>query len=168
MDLYCGKEIECPNRIDFLYKKNHVNRAGIIPYLIDKEKEKFILLGIDKRSGVYADLGGTTEKGETALETAIREFLEESRSVISVDLSKTTSIIFSKVSKKKKQVLLFAEVELSKYNVEIDKEFQERVPRNKYEDEMSRLIWINLQEFLNIPDNILSHSLQEAKKILKE
>ena len=175
MKLRCGKGIECPEDFSFLYKKKYVTRAGIVPYIIDRLDDTYILLGVDKPSGVYADLGGTREKGETTLDVAIREFLEESRSVLSVDLKKTTTIMISDVTPKRlrskkirKQVILFPRIELNQDNIDIDKKFQSTVPKNKYEDEMSRLEWVKLDEFLTIPNYQLSRSLKEVKKILQK
>ena len=169
MNILCGEGIVCPENLDFLYEKKYVARAGIIPYVIDKFGETYLLLGIDKDSGVLADLGGTREKGETTLDVAIREFLEESRNVVRVDLNKTSTIVISNIVSKKnkirKQVLFFTKIDLTNYNVHIDEQFQKTIPKNKYEDEMSSLQWFKFNDFLNIPDVNLSKSLQEVKKL---
>jgi len=133
----------------FLNYKNYVVRAGIVPYMIDENEKTYILLGVDKESGVLADLGGTIEKGESTLDVAIREFLEESRSVLSVNLNNTTTIIISNIiskkNKKRKQVILFPKIDLNYYHLSIDEQFQKTIPRNKYEDDQSRRVGHVLQ-----------------------
>jgi len=139
--------------------------------MIDENEKTYILLGVDKESGVLADLGGTIEKGESTLDVAIREFLEESRSVLSVNLNNTTTIIISNIiskkNKKRKQVILFPKIDLNYYHLSIDEQFQKTIPRNKYEDEMSSLKWIHLDDFLT-SDLPLSRSMIEVKNILNE
>ena len=171
MKLLVGQGVKYPKNYDFLYKKKYVTRAGIVPYMIDKLGDTYILLGRDNPSNKFADLGGTREAGETTLDAAIREFLEESRSVLSVDLNRTSTIIISKIDPKvnnssKKQVILFPEIDLNGYHIEIDRHFQSVQPKSKYEDEMMKLEWIKLDEFLQAEDKELSKSLRQVKKIL--
>jgi len=166
MYIYCQKGIEYPTNLKFLDKKRYVQRAGIVPFMVDKTGETFILLGVDKDTNVFADLGGTTEKGETVLDTAIREYLEESRSIISVDLNRTSKIFITYVYGKKKQAIMFVQVNPIQYNIDIDDYFQATIPRNKYEDEMSKLKWIRYKDFLNLPDSMLSKSMIMVRKLM--
>ena len=85
-----NKNIECPKDINFLHNKKFSGRAGIIPFIIDGRKNTYILLGKDKTSGNWSDLGGRSEDNETVLENAYREFLEESRSVLEINLKNIT------------------------------------------------------------------------------
>lgn len=52
------------------------SRAGIIPFRFDEKGELLLLLGINPR-GEFTDFGGGSKKGETLIETAFREFEEE-------------------------------------------------------------------------------------------
>jgi len=166
MYIYCQKGIKCPTDLNFLGKKRYVQRAGIVPFMIDDTGETFMLLGIAKDDKVFADLGGTTEKGETVLDTAIREYLEESRSVISADLNRTSKIFITRVYGNKKQAIMFVQVEPIQYNIDIDDYFQATIPRNKYEDEMTELKWIRYKDFLTLPDSMLSKSMIMVRKLM--
>lgn len=50
--------------------------AGILPLAIHKNTI-FLLLGQERHNGLWSDFGGSTIKGETKLDTAIREGHEE-------------------------------------------------------------------------------------------
>ena len=50
--------------------------AGILPCAYDRGK-LYILLGQERKNGLWCDFGGSPERGETVLETAIREGMEE-------------------------------------------------------------------------------------------
>lgn len=54
--------------------------AGILPFYYDDSGRAFFLLG-QEPNGAWADFGGRYEQGESALETASREFSEETRYV---------------------------------------------------------------------------------------
>ncbi|MBI2774770.1 NUDIX domain-containing protein [Candidatus Dependentiae bacterium] len=57
----------------------HVN-GGILPFYYDSSGKAFFLMG-QEPNGVWADFGGRYEQGENCLETASREFSEETRYV---------------------------------------------------------------------------------------
>ncbi|HEX2977918.1 MAG TPA: NUDIX domain-containing protein [Candidatus Babeliales bacterium] len=57
----------------------HVN-GGILPFYYDSSGKAFFLIG-QEPNGVWADFGGRYEQGENCLETASREFSEETRYV---------------------------------------------------------------------------------------
>ena len=161
----------------FLDKKNEVCRAGIIPYFIDRGGYLFFLLGQDSQNKKWADLGGTTEAGETVIETALREYGEESRWTLPVDPKYITKILVTQVESKKgkqrRQALCFIPVELNPNNVYIDQKFQETVPKTKYEAEMSRLAWIDsetLTDLKNVSRSIKAiqiHLPQLSKSLMK-
>lgn len=142
--ILCSSGLTCPIDNNFLYKSKYIRRAGIIPY-IDMDNIRYYLLGFSKeRNPVWADLGGRAEEGETTLETALREFGEESRWIIKPNLSKVTDIIITDRHNKgtPDQVLLLMKLEPTKQNLDIDIIFQSTIPKSKYEDEMQFLKWI--------------------------
>ena len=157
---------------NFLHNKNYIRRAGIIPFLVDENKETFILLGKSKEQfPVWADLGGRSEEGETVLQTAIREFGEESRYVIPVHIEKVTKILVTNgnpysdsYTKLPDQCLLVMEVPLNSYYLNINEAFQKTVPTTQYEDEMSELVWFPYDYFLQMDG--LSKSMQQIQKLL--
>ena len=161
--------IELPKDYNFMYSIGYIRRAGIIPFLIDNNNITYILLGLSKdRIPVWADLGGRTEKNETTIETAIREFKEESRSVLSIDLTRTTKIVITSGSdypNLPNQVILFVQVDPTQYNININTVFQKTIPKTVYEDEMSELRWIPYYSFLEM-DKKLSKSLDDIRRLI--
>lgn len=151
---------------EVLHLKNYTKRAGIIPYMLHNG-ETYILLGLSKEDNpVWADLGGRTEKGETVLETALREYGEESRYVLPVDINRITKIVVSSDNAKKAEsVIFFINVEPTDYNINIDDCFQQTIPRNQYEDEMMYLRWIPYHIFLTTMIN-LSPALEKIRKLI--
>lgn len=142
--ILCSSQLTCPIDKHFLYQTKYIRRAGIIPYM-DVEGVRYYLLGLSKETNpVWADLGGRAEDGETTLETALREFGEESRWVIKANLSNITKIIITdrKENGKIDQALLFMKLEPTTENIYIDNMFQSTIPKTKYEDEMQFLKWI--------------------------
>ena len=145
-----------PNSI--FNRKDH-KRAGIIPFSIS-EGITYLLLGFSKeKKAVWADLGGRVEPGETVLETALREFGEESRHVLPVDLNNIKNIL---VTGNFKQVIFFIQVSGDNYN--INDLFQSTVPQSEYEDEMQFLQWIPYDTFLTLTN--ISNSLRKIQKLL--
>ena len=63
---------------------NDYKGAGVLPYSFNKDGQLVFLLGLenyiplDKKSLKYSDFGGGREEGEIPIETALREFDEES------------------------------------------------------------------------------------------
>ncbi|MBA3284409.1 MAG: NUDIX hydrolase [Nitrosopumilus sp.] len=160
---------------DILHRKNYTKRAGIIPYMLYNQ-ETYVLLGLSKEDNpVWADLGGRTEKGETVLETALREYGEESRHVLPVDINRITKIVISPLSpsvpqqykreEKVESVIFFINVETTDYNLDINDYFQETLPKNQYEDEMLYLKWIPYHIFLITLTN-LSPALEKIRQLI--
>lgn len=144
---------------------DNTRRAGIIPFMVDTTGTTFILLGLsNEKVPVWADLGGRTEKGETPLQTAIREFNEESRSVLSIDLNNTTRVLVDNHGGRVDQVILVVQVEPTNYNININVKFLDTIPRSKYEDEMKLLRWIPIDYFLTM-DN-LAKTLERVRNIM--
>ena len=151
---------------DFINEKNLFKRAGIIPFLIDRRGEEYILLGKDRKSRKWSDLGGRNEGYETGIENALREYGEESRDVLPLDLSKTSKVLISYVRPNDLQMIMLVRLDASVENVDINSKFVRTKPKTKYHDEMSELKWIQLDEFLEIKNKDLSKSMKATRKLL--
>lgn len=148
----------------FNHLRNYVKRAGIIPYMIHNQ-ETYVLLGWSKEDNpVWADLGGRSEKDESVIETALREFGEESRHVLSIDLSRVGKVLITHTRTQVDSVIFFVNVDPTEKNININSDFQKTVPKNQYEDEMSYLQWIPYNTFLTL--NNVSSSLNKVRKLL--
>ena len=118
--IHCSVGLSCPNNLNFLHHTNYIRRAGIIPFLVDARGITYMLLGLSKeKNPVWADLGGRREGNETTLQTAIREFNEESRSVLSIDLNRITKIIITGHNKPD-QVIIVIEIDPTQHNININ------------------------------------------------
>lgn len=167
-NIHCTFNNHCPNNLNFLFLPNITRRAGIIPFIVDDNNETYILLGLSKGSDpVWSDLGGRSEENETTLQTAVREFGEESRYVLPINLNNMTKILIDNNNKNIiDQVLLIIEVDSNDYNININDSFQNTIPKTKYEDEMSILQWIPYNMFLTMDG--LSRSMIHVRNILNE
>jgi ADP-ribose pyrophosphatase YjhB (NUDIX family) len=165
--VHCSSDISCPQDLGFLYSKDYIRRAGVIPFMI-YNNTTYILLGYSKENNpVWADLGGRVEKGETTLDTALREFGEESRYVLPINLNNISKVLITSKGDTyyPDQVLLVVQVDSSLYNININQAFQNTLPRTQYEDEMSFLQWIPYDTFLVMGG--LSKSMQQIQKLLR-
>jgi len=166
--IHCDGNISCPTTYDFMNEVRYIRRAGIIPFLTDMEGNTFVLIGLNKdETPVWADLGGRAEKGETTIETALREYGEESRWVLPVDMSRTHHILITHRDNpyKPDQALFMVEVDMNPYTLNIDNAFQQTVPTTQYEDEMQFLRWVRYDEFLTMGG--MTSSMQNIQKMLK-
>lgn len=59
-----------------------VRRAGVIPYTVCNGR-LFFLMGVDSQYNQVTDFGGGSKKDENALQTALREFNEETNGIFS-------------------------------------------------------------------------------------
>ena len=166
-NIHCGSNIHCPSDLNFLYIPNYVRRAGIIPYLVHNDTT-YILLGYSKEERpVWSDLGGRSEQNENALQTAVREYGEESRHVMPVDLRRLSKILLTgqRGSHHPDQILLVVEVDDTPDNIYINRTFQSSVPQTQYEDEMSYLQWTSYDHFLSMKG--LSRSMVNIQELLR-
>ena len=162
--VHTSPKIASPNDLNFLYETNYIRRAGIIPFTI-YNNTTYILLGLSKElNPVWADLGGQAEPNETTLQTAIREFGEESRYVLPIDLNRVNKILVTGDGVPD-QVLLVVRVDPTDYNLNINSYFQNTIPRSVYEDEMSILQWIPYDTFLIMTG--ISKSMKDIQDLLK-
>ena len=151
--------------MDYLHQENKVCRAGIIPYFVDLDGYTFLLLGRDAQTGRWADLGGTTEPGETVLETALREYGEESRWSLPVQPERFTVLVTTPIQTKSglwsEQAFCFVPVSP---DLSIDDTFQQTVPQNEYEAEMTQLAWIDQESVATMSD--VSRSIAALQPVL--
>jgi hypothetical protein len=126
-------------------KKKVFFRAGIIPYTV-VENEKYFCLGRDRKSKDLTDFGGGNEPGDKDhLDTAIREFIEESLHIFQPptrdDLEKSVCVCF------KTMIIFFVKVNccplISK------KKFAEKSPVNN-NNEMSEIVWLPEKNMLRL------------------
>jgi len=121
--------------------------AGIIPYTIT-ENGIFFLLGLEKRG--WSGFVGSSEPGESPIDTAIREFNEESALIFSNyqlhDKLVTVSPIVEKTPTGKTVYLWF--IDFPKEIIGIESQFEiNKSKLNKREyHEKSKLKWFNFYE----------------------
>lgn len=164
----CSSNIKCPRSLGFMYIENYVRRAGIIP-VMNHENTEYVLLGFSKEiPPVWADLGGRSEKNEMPLDTALREFREESRNSIYIDINKNIERILLTGEHRNgiaEQMIIFVRVYPTYENINVDDVFQKITPKTQYEDEMIYLKWIPYDQFLNLRQT--SSTLKDVQNLLK-
>jgi 8-oxo-dGTP pyrophosphatase MutT (NUDIX family) len=165
--IHWGPLVEPRPNLKFLYTSGYVRRAGIIPYMVYNGVTYMLLGKSNEKTPMWADLGGRSESDENTLETALREFGEESRYVLPVDLTKTSKVLITGRSESSDpdQVHLVIEVDPTYYNIYINDKFQQTVPKTQYEDEMIYLRWISYDEFMTMEG--LTSSMIEVRNLLK-
>jgi len=74
--------MQIENCMETILKNDNIRRAGIIPY-VKKNNTVIFILGLDEAIASISDFGGTREaKDKDPIETALREFQEESFGVL--------------------------------------------------------------------------------------
>ena len=167
-NIHCGPNIRCPSDLSFLYVPGYVRRAGIIPFMV-YDDITYVLLGFSNETNpVWADLGGRSEYEENTIQTAVREYGEESRYVLPADLTRINKVLLTgrEGSHHPDQVLLVIQTDPTPYNININIAFQATSPKTPYEDEMSILQWVPYDTFLTM--NGLSRSMVAIQKLLKD
>jgi 8-oxo-dGTP pyrophosphatase MutT (NUDIX family) len=125
--------------------------AGIIPYKIVNGK-KYFLLGLERSNNKWSGFVGGSERGEIPIETAIREFHEETRNVFNNYLNNLQlelgSPFIDRTSTGKKVYLWFLEIpgllDLSSF---YSSKLTDRVYREKIE-----LKYFSLKELVRSKD----------------
>jgi hypothetical protein len=138
---------------------NRIKRAGIIPFTQYK-KDTWFGMGIDRQSGDISDFGGRREiKDRDAIETAIREFTEESLGVygkFAYDSVKECMALYKGV-----YMIIFLPIVVNpKLSV---KNYKCIVYKGS---EMSSLIWMNKKDFLDTVTNAKSSMYSKVRNVL--
>jgi 8-oxo-dGTP pyrophosphatase MutT (NUDIX family) len=126
-----------------LVKNPHV-RVAIVPVVVIGG-EKFLLFGIDTRTGDITDLGGGLKKGETLKDGAMREFTEETLGIFK-DLKWPTelSLYYSSGN----MIVFFVFVDTS--FVHISSKFPTEVIKRSLSNErieVNSLLWLPFTKF---------------------
>jgi ADP-ribose pyrophosphatase YjhB (NUDIX family) len=125
---------------DELYKFSSP-RAGIIPY-IKVDGQLYFLIGVDRQTGEYADMGGGLKKDENIVSCAIRELEEETKKLICfMDFKKISVGIWERSN-----CILFCELlNLEIFNTIVKDFAQSKLKGTEYE-EMSSLVWLTTDQ----------------------
>jgi hypothetical protein len=153
--------------------------AGILPTAIHKGK-RYYLIGRESKfpeSGLYADFGGHKDKGESILNTAIREGFEETIGIIG-DKKKIGSLIKNKLYKKIKinnDALYIIKI---KYDKDLPKKFDNKYKtlcnflkkspkniQNKFEIyiEKDKIKWVTKEQLLSNKKSLRKLFIKQAK-----
>lgn len=125
------------NNTNYTKNKNFVS-SGILPFYTCKNGNKYILLGRETYSNTcvkpWSPFSGVREKNETCLETAHREFREESLECIPLKYKTPTEVLVSafenKLEHQKFQTMLFLyEIDNSKTMIQVMGEFVKKRER---------------------------------------
>ena len=126
----------------------HIKRAGVIPYCIHGNII-MLCLGIDKKHREYTDWGGGVKKSETALEGALREFREETKSIF-------PDRVYCINGQECSPVLLDDEMAVMLIKISIDvmlrsqSVFLETEPKARCERENVDLVWVTSDVFYKL------------------
>jgi 8-oxo-dGTP pyrophosphatase MutT (NUDIX family) len=126
--------------------------AGIIPYTILENGQCYFLLGLEESNNKWSGFVGSSERGESVIETAFREFNEESAFVLDsfneYTLSKllNTQPVIEKTSTSKTAYLYFIKYPI--FNLNINEIFQYNKSQftKKEFHEKKELRWFSLDE----------------------
>jgi ADP-ribose pyrophosphatase YjhB (NUDIX family) len=126
-------------------EKIHCLRAGIIPYIIIDGKLYF-LLGIDRQTGEYADMGGGVKKNENVISGAIRELTEETRDLVQpIHLCDISVGVWEKVNN---NCILFSKIADNGMFDTLEDDFQKSTKKGIEYDEMSALVWLTVDQLV--------------------
>lgn len=151
------------NPAQFLYNEKVGQRAGIIPYYIEKNTGMPVyFVGYAMRK--YSDFGGGCNKRETIMQCALREYTEETRGVLGLQDGVLTHIY---VTGKKRPHQLILMVNVPNISKDINTHFQNTRARNMSEKEMERLELLGLGDLYSLFFSFkLSDSLTSLFKLI--
>jgi 8-oxo-dGTP pyrophosphatase MutT (NUDIX family) len=118
------------------------SRVGIIPY-VKRNNELYFLMGKDIRTGDLCDFGGRLNRGETNLQAAIREFMEESHEI--VDPSDLETVSCGVYDKRHSICILFCKVKKENFFEEAQNLFHASSTTEEFE-EMVDIMWLTKDE----------------------
>ena len=121
--------------------------AGIIPYKFENGEIKFFLGHPggpeNRRKNYWALLKGSMEPGEDELETAIREFQEESGIKLDAELVKKKLWLVGTVKQRRDKIVTAFAMEVN--DIDPSKCFSNMVPNENF-PEMDEYCWFTLSE----------------------
>lgn len=125
-------------------EKIKCSRIGIIPY-VKRSDGIYFMMGIDFRTRDVCDFGGRLDKGESNIQAAIREFMEESRQIIEPSQLRTVSC--GVYDKRNSICILFCEVTKDNF-YEKSRELFNASPFLEELQEMIDIIWFTKDEMI--------------------
>ncbi len=121
------------------------SRAGIIPY-VKIDDEIYFLVGIDKSSGEFGDLGGGVKQGETPITGSLREMTEETKELLNVnDLGEIKIGIWDKGNN---NCIVFSQLKDAQLYYTIENDFKNCTKKGIGFEEMSFLIWLSSDQMI--------------------
>lgn len=129
--------------------QGYSDRAAVIPYTVFRDPDGkcsiFFLFGIDLASGDITDFGGGVKKSrETALQGALREFLEEIRYIFESSVKNLNTLRLSTSLFSERMSVIFLPVECEWF---VDAEYKFSTAKiNTKTDEISRVAWFSSSE----------------------
>ena len=120
------------------------SRIGIVPYVKMKGDIHF-MMGIDARTNEICDFGGRLNRGETNIQAAIREFMEETHQILDPHELKTVSC--GVYDKRNSICILFCEV-LNPNFYERSKLMFHTSPYVEELQEMNDIVWLTKDEMI--------------------
>lgn len=144
----------------------HTERAGVIPYTLDKDGNIYFLFGVDYRSGDITDFGGSAKRLETAFQTAFREFQEESKGIFPEKLYIFESFPNATVlTDKKKMTIVFIPID-TQWIKKATKSYYKKRKESKY-NELYNIRWVCKQDFLKMLEDHDGRMWFKVKDFLK-
>lgn len=171
----------------------NIKAAGILIYSFDEKGNIVFLLGKENnnlhssKSNKYSDFGGSREKNESVIETAIREFDEESMSaildidtlkekindkntfnvninnyteyVIKIEYNKTIPLVYNRIIQKLDDCMCYTSKDTKKYKYQI-----KSCPDGYLEK--SEMKWFNLMDLKKNIKNLRKEFIPTITKII--
>lgn len=128
------------------------DRSGVIPFTIIDNKTYF-LLAKDKKTGELGDFGGGSKKNENALETAKREFEEESKGIFIGEYSDLNRYLNNVTVLNDKMAVTFLQVDMTWF-YSACKTFRRQ---RKSKDEIYDIVWVDFETFQNLVMERVNH-----------
>jgi len=124
--------------------KIRCSRIGIIPY-VKRNGNIYFLMGADGRTGDLCDFGGRKNRGETNIQAAVREFMEETKEIL--DPSNLNQVSCGVFDKRNSICILFCEVNNPTFFEEAHNLFHTTNVIDEYE-EMSEIEWLSKEDMI--------------------
>jgi len=119
-------------------------RVGIIPY-VKRDNKFYFLMGTDVRTGDMCDFGGGCSKGETNIQAAIREFMEELKEIL--DPHELDIMSCAVYDERNNICILFCRVNRPGFFEDANEMFHSSQVVNQW-DEMSEIEWLSAEDMI--------------------